>query len=60
MNARKAAFVIKECSRLERENVNSEGWYIPPSQEQQQDLARRAEAFDYFWMRLWHKFFPER
>jgi hypothetical protein len=55
MNPRQAAFVMIECARFERENRDADGWYIPPTPEQYEDLARRAEAFEYPWVRLWHR-----
>lgn len=56
MNAAQAAFVMGECDRLEREN--RDGFYRPPTREQERDLLTRAEAFDWLWVRLWHRIRP--
>lgn len=44
-----------ESDRLGLENRNADGYYIPPTREQRLDIVTRAEAYEYWWVRLWHR-----
>jgi hypothetical protein len=58
VNRAQTIFMMEELARLGHENRTKEGYYLPPTPEQEHDLLTRAEAFDSPLVRLWHRFRP--